>query len=158
MLLKEDTVWLQLNILDVEPACSIGCPGRPKHAEGPVPDRPRSFSMETASVSAGENKKNKISPHVILHFNLSPPPPQTGQTASSLQRCRDGQRETEHIRPDPIAEQREGCCHVVAQTLVGVDVTGGEEHLAERNRNTERKSMRNERSIITRPHHLCWGR
>lgn len=113
-----------------------------------VPDTQRDPSLTGQEASPwkqplclqGKTKQNKIPPSVILNFSLSPAGV-TDLTASSLQRCRDGQRETEHIRLDPVAEQREGCCHVVAQTLVGVDVTGGEEHLAERNRNTERKSI-----------------
>lgn len=114
----------------------------------------------------GKTKENKISPHVMLHFNLSHPP-QTDLTASCLHRCRDRQHETEHIRLDPVAQQREGCCHVAAHTLVGVDVSRGEEHVTGRIRNTDRKSIgqneplhttsvRPERSIITRPQHLCW--
>lgn len=45
------------NKLDVEPACSIQWEGRPKHAEGTIPDRLRSSSMDTSSVPAGENMR-----------------------------------------------------------------------------------------------------
>lgn len=53
----------------------------------------------------------------------------TDQTASYLQRSRHWQRQAEDVRLDTVAEQRETRRHVVTQTLLGLDVAGGEEHL-----------------------------
>lgn len=54
----------------------------------------------------------------------------TDQLASYLQRFRHWQCQAEDVRLDTVTEQWEACCHVVIQTLLGLDVARGEEHLA----------------------------